>query len=232
MPINCQNVCQLFFFNVYLSANRLILRHLAYTFLILAGICGCRNNTKTTIFPDSCRLSAGDVVFRKGEGMTSRVVILADKEGTYSHVGIVVDSAGMPMIVHAVPGEPDFEGDPDRVKMDTPQKFYSSVSASAGEVCRFRGSPVVARRAAAYAMQVYRRGTLFDHGYDDSDTTKMYCCELVEAAYTYAGTPLTDGNRHSLSFPGMGTYRCMLPSDILQSPRLSRYMAFTGGGKQ
>ena len=197
------------------------MRHLAYTFLILAGICGCRNNTKTTIFPDSCRLSAGDVVFRKGEGMTSRVVILADKEGTYSHVGIVVDSAGMPMIVHAVPGEPVFEGDPDRVKMDTPQKFYSSVSASAGEVCRFRGSPVVARRAAAYAMQVYRR-----------HTPEMYCCELVEAAYTYAGTPLTDGNRHSLSFPGMGTYRCMLPSDILQSPRLSRYMAFTGGGKQ
>lgn len=25
------------------------------------------------------------------------------------------------MIVHAVPDEPDFEGDPDRVKMETPE---------------------------------------------------------------------------------------------------------------
>lgn len=212
--------------------NRLALRHLACTFIILTGFFGCRNNTETAIIPDNCRLSAGDVVFRKGEGMTSRAVVFADKGGVYSHVGIVADSAGIPMIIHAVPGEPDFDGDPDRVKMDTPRKFFSSVNASAGEVCRFRGSPEVARRAAMYAIQVYRRGTLFDHDYDATDTTKMYCCELVEAAYTHAGMPLTDGRKHCLSFPGMGTYRCMLPSDILNSPKLSRYMVFTDGKKQ
>ena len=44
----------------------------------------------------------------------SQAVLLAEKDGAYSHTGIVVDSAGVLMIVHAVPGEPDFEGDEDR----------------------------------------------------------------------------------------------------------------------
>ena len=75
------------------------------------------------IMPDDCTLHTGDVVFRRGSGLTSRTVIALDEKGEYSHVGIVVDSAGVKMVVHAVPDEPDFEGDPDRVKMDTPEQF-------------------------------------------------------------------------------------------------------------
>ena len=78
-----------------------------------------------SILPDDFTLRAGDVVFRRGEGITSRVVLATDANGNYSHVGIVVDSAGSKMIVHAVPGEPDFDGDADRVKMDTPGRFFS-----------------------------------------------------------------------------------------------------------
>ena len=36
----------------------------------------------------------------------------ADRGGSYSHVGMVVDSCGVMMVVHAVPDEPDYEGDP------------------------------------------------------------------------------------------------------------------------
>ena len=71
---------------------------------------------------------------------------------------------------------------PDRVKMETPEKFYSSINAKMGEVKRLRGDTATAAKAARYALEAYRRGTLFDHGYDDSDTTKMYCCELIEYA--------------------------------------------------
>lgn len=203
-----------------------ILRHLAYIIIICASLFGCNRNNRTDIMPDNCRLRTGDIVFRKGNGMNSRFVTFADKEGIYSHVGIVVDSAGTLMIVHAVPDEPDFNGDPDRVKMESPRKFFSSINASAGEVRRFKGASSVARRAAMRAMQKYRQGTLFDHDYDDTDTTKMYCCELVEAAYTHAGITLAGGKRHQLNFPGTKGFKCILPSDIINSPELVKVISF------
>lgn len=116
-------------------------------FVCLAMIlvsCGEREEERS-ILPDDFALCAGDVVFRRGEGITSRAVLATDANGNYSHVGIVVDYAERRMIVHAVPGEPDFEGDVDQVKMDTPEKFFSYKNASKGEVCRLRDSSIAQR---------------------------------------------------------------------------------------
>lgn len=192
----------------------------------LALFAACTGRKAATILPDGCRLKAGDVVFRLGNGLTSRAVLMADGGGTYSHVGIVVDSCGTMMIVHAVPGEPDYEGDPDRVKMETPEKFFISVNASKGEVRRFRGDPAVAEAAARCALSLYERGVLFDHDYDDADTTKMYCCELVEHSYRSAGRPLVGGARHSFSLPGLKPMRCILPSDLRGSDELELIVSF------
>lgn len=179
-----------------------------------------------TIFPAGCELKTGDIVFRRGGGISSHAVMMADRNGRYSHVGIVVDSAGKKMIVHAVPDEPDFKGDPDRVKMETPEKFFSPINANAGEVKRLKGDTIIPLKAAEYAMQTYRRNTLFDHDYDDSDTTKMYCCELVEFAYAKAGLTLAGTERHDISLPGMKKIRCMLPSDICNNKSLKRLLHF------
>ncbi len=161
-----------------------------FTAFMLAS---CGEKEQRSILPEGCELRAGDVVFRRGSGLTSRAVLAADRNGAYSHIGIVVDSCGVMMVVHAVPGEPDYEGDPDRVKMDTPQRFFSSMNARIGEVKRLCGDSATAARAARFAMEVYRRGTLFDHDYDDSDTTKMYCCELVDFVYRKPGGLSPDG---------------------------------------
>ena len=58
----------------------------------------------------------GDLAFRRGTGLTSRVVLAADKSGAYSHVGILKWMDGKWHVIHAVPGEPDYRGDEDRVK--------------------------------------------------------------------------------------------------------------------
>ena len=180
--------------------------------------CGCSDtNTKSPrcILPEGCMLHTGDVVFRCGSGVTSRTVITLDKKGEYSHVGIVVDSSGVKMVVHAVPGEPDYDGDPDRVKMDSPETFFSSVYAQLGEVCRPRDS-LVACRAAEEALKVYHRHTLFDHDYDDSDTTRMYCTELVVHAFHKAGVELVGEERHHFDTPILEV-ECIFPSDLLNS---------------
>ena len=130
-----------------------IIGSFAVALLLVATTFGsCSDNPNkdvSCIMPANCTLHIGDVVLRRGSGLTSRTVLALDEKGEYSHVGIVVDSAGVKMVVHAVPDEPDYEGDPDRVKMDTPEQFFSSVYAQTGEVCRYKDS-LAARKAAAY----------------------------------------------------------------------------------
>lgn len=193
--------------------------------LVLVTLVSCSETGFVSILPEGCSLRAGDLVFRRGNGITSRAVLLADKRGGYSHVGIVVDSCGTMMVVHAVPGEPDFEGDSDRVKMETPEKFFLSVNAKIGEVKRFKGDTATAARAARHAMEIYRRGVLFDHDYDDADTTRMYCCELIEHVYKTAGVSLVGDTRHDILLPGMRLH-CILPSDLCDNDKFESIILF------
>lgn len=178
---------------------------------ILGGCVEQGDGGRSVIVSDSV-LNVGDVVFRTGSGLESHAVLIADPNGEYSHVGIVVDTAGKRMIVHAVPGEPDFKGDPDRVKIDTPEKFFSSIYATAGEVCRQPDS-TIAQRAAQIALQTYRRGVLFDNDYNLDDTSKMYCTELVLYVYSRAGYPIVNVNIHEYNLPLMPE-KVVLPSDL------------------
>lgn len=193
--------------------------------LALVVFVSCSGTGFVSILPDGCKLKAGDLVFRRGNGITSRAVLMADQRGGYSHVGIVVDSCGKMMVVHAVPDEPDYEGDIDRVKMETPEKFFLSVNAKIGEVKRLKGDTATAALAARYAVEVYERGVLFDHDYDDTDTTEMYCCELVEHVYKKAGLSLAGDTRHDILLPGMRLH-CILPSDLCDNERLESIISF------
>ena len=177
-----------------------------------------------TILPDGLELAEGDIVFRRGTGLMSHTVVAADG-GKYSHMGIVVDSAGVKMGVHAVPDEPDFPGDVDRVKMELPSKFFSTFNAVMGEVMRHKDKKV-AEVAAREALKLYRRGILFDHDYDDSDSTKLYCSELVEMAYLGAGVSLAEERRHDFIVPGFHFEHVIMPTDIYESSMIRTISRF------
>lgn len=188
-------------------------------------ITSCGVKTERTLFPEDLILEPGDIVLRCGSGITSRAVLFADGDGSYSHVGIVVDSAGVMMIVHAVPDEHDNKGDVDRVKMDTPEEFFSNIRTSNGRVMRCYDSEKGVT-AAAEAYRIYNHGMLFDHDYDDRDTTKMYCCELVEYAYNKAGMTVVDSVRHDVNLPVFSFDHVMLPSDFVNSRHLTTIITF------
>ncbi len=160
---------------------------------------------------------AGDIVFRKGTGIASQAVVNLDHGGTYSHVGIVILREGVPMVAHAVPGEPDFDGDPDRVKLDSIDVFFAPDRACEGAVMRHSDSTVAARAAQA-ALRAYERHTPFDHDYDDNDTTRLYCTELVTFAYDRGGGALAVG-QHAVNLPGV-TGAVTFPSDLAACPSL------------
>ena len=87
----------------------------------------------------------------------------------------------------------------------------------------------MAAGSARKALEIYRRGVLFDHDYDISDTTKMYCSELVELAYSTHGISPAEGRRHNMGFPGMKLKNVILPSDYLKSHHLHMVEHFQDG---
>lgn len=192
--------------------------------VMLTGACR-KQPALQSILPQHTQLKAGDVVFRQGNGLTSRAVRAADADGRFSHIGIVADSAGVLQIIHAVPDEPDFPGDPDRVKMERPERFFRPHYASCGKVMRPRNEQA-AKAAAQKAYEVYARGTMFDHDYNDRDTTQMYCCELIDHCFRAAHYPLIGNERHQYRLPGIDFDHLILPSDFLRSPRLTNVADF------
>ena len=142
------------------------------------------------------QLAEGDLAFRCGRGFMSRAVTAAEDEGLYSHVGIVVRENDKWMIVHAVPEEPDFKGDFDRVKKDEPDVFFSYDRASRGCLVHTGLTDSVmikniCRDAVSYACD----SVLFDNDYDLEDSTMFYCTELVWHLYNKAGIDLSEGRR-------------------------------------
>ncbi len=164
-------------------------------------------------------LREGDIVFRKGGSVVSRMVLYADRSGKYSHIGVVVDNGGELMVVHAVPGEPDYPGDTDRVKMESVEVFFDEERAAAGAVMRPVAGGDTLGSVAKKALELAGRRVLFDHNYDLSDTSKLYCTELVDFVFRHAGIDLPEGRMTHINIPGMvGDY--LLPSDIYESRRL------------
>lgn len=205
--------------------NTIINTHLLLEFIIVAVLlweCSSTPHNKTGFLPTIPKetLRSGDIVFRQGAGLTSRIVQKADKNGVYSHVGIVVrDKYGDYMVVHAVPDEPDYKGDTDRVKLESVDDFFGNGKAICGAVMRVDVDSAKAARAATYALNIFQQNTLFDHQYDLSDTTQMYCTELVYFVYKKEGVTLADTEK-TLVIPIINK-KCLLPGDLLEGNHLS-----------
>mgnify|MGYP000979477423 CR=1 FL=1 len=186
--------------------------------LCLSFLLSCKEaRHQDFLFPEHL-LREGDLAFRCGRSMASNTVLAADAGGEYSHVGIVVKQNDTFKIIHAVPDEHDNEYDVDRVKMDDIQTFFSPEKSIYGAIMRVNDS-TIATTAAHRALQIIEQGTLFDHNYDLSDSSKMYCTELIYFVYKEAGIDLTEGRRSNVKLPVVsGTY--IFPSDIQKNSSL------------
>lgn len=202
------------------------IRRAALLTALAATLISCHDRkAPQDILPESYRAMDGDIALRKGTGLTSRAVMMADGGSDYSHCGIVAVRGNRVTVIHAVPDEPDFEGDVDRVKAEPIDEFYSGIRASKGCILRC-SDRAAAARSARKAEEIFRRNTLFDHRYDLADTTEMYCSELVEAAYAASGIGLSEGRRHNIELPGLKFRNVILPSDFLKSSHLRQVAVF------
>ena len=200
---------------------------LKYRFILLLLSCAiviaCEDSSQKTIIPRECEFQEGDIVFRRGKGFESKAVLYADG-GLYSHVGIVVDYQGKKMIIHSVPWEQEHKDDEDKMKMDSIEGFFSHERAVVGAICRPIDS-LVCKQSAKYAIELFHNGILFDHDYDSSDTSKLYCTELLTFIYKKCGRKLVESDGHDVNFP-LIKHKVILPSDIYNSKQLKLIRKF------
>jgi uncharacterized protein YycO len=162
----------------------------------------------------------GDLVLRCGYGAESRVVTEAS-QSIYSHIGILhYDTlTAQWQVIHAVPGEAE-EGQPEWLKAEPIEDFYAYDRAICGAWMRVDCSDSIAAEAARYALQKVAEHVEFDNDYLLSDTTQIYCTELVWQAYLHQGIDLSEGHRQEVPSLFSKDGACIFPCDIEKSSKI------------
>lgn len=175
-----------------------------------------------TIYPPVDSLHSADLVFRLGRTLQSEAIAAgADHTARYSHIGIIIRQANNLSVVHI---EPCRDGD-ERVKCETLEDFFAYDKAMSGAIVRIKNLTAEQRNQIQQAVISAATSPIsFDHDYRLSDTTRMYCTELTEWAYSKADITLSEGRCHRLP---LASEPVILPQDILERADVVGIWGFT-----
>ena len=183
-------------------------------------LCGCAEHYDIVEVTGQEDFREGDLVLRCGYGAESKVVTEAS-QSIYSHIGILhYDKlTAQWQVIHAVPGEAE-RGEPERLKAEPISVFYAPDRAIRGAWLRVNCPDNIADEATRYALQKVTEQVEFDNDYLLSDTTQIYCTELVWLAYLHQGIDLSEGHRHEVPSIFSKDGACIFPCDIEKSTKI------------
>ena len=127
------------------------------------------------------RPRAGDVVFRASADVIGDAIrARSGAAGRFSHVGVVVDLTGTPMVLDVSPFGTG------HVKLSAIAEFVAEPTTSRVDIMRPKLLPnIVALNAEATA--IVRHHVPFDYTFDTADDRALYCSELVYKVLRKAG---------------------------------------------
>ena len=205
-------------FSLFFRTFGAIMVKLTELLLLMAVLlCGCAEHHDRVVL-------TGQEDFR--EGAESRVVTEAS-QSIYSHIGILhYDTlTAQWQVIHAVPGEAE-EGQPEWLKAEPIADFYAADRAFCGAWMRVDCPDSIAAEATRYALQKVAEQVEFDNDYLLSDTTQIYCTELVWRAYLHQGIDLSEGHRQEVPSLFSKDGVCIFPCDIEKSSKLTYVKPF------
>lgn len=176
------------------------------------------------------RIHSGDILVSRGGVPTSALIARGnDYPGNFSHVALVyVDvRSGQASVVEAhiergvaVSSLPDYLRD---------VKLRVMVLRLRADLPRLAADPMLPHEAAAAAWEAARRHHIpYDFEMDVADHSRLFCSEVVSAAYEKAGVTLWMGLSH-ISSPGLAAWLASFgvrhfetqePSDLEYDPQL------------
>ena len=195
--------------------------------LLTVLLLSCQDNSESTggLTVPIEMLRNGDLAFRCGTSLESRLITSLDnKNGPFSHIGIVANIDGQWFVIHAVPGESP-QGEPDVVKIDSIHEFYRNDRAKIGAIMRVTDDSAKCSSAVSYALWAAKAKKRFDSDYVWNDTTSLYCTEFVQQAYLHAGIDLAKDHRTEVGAALFkGSY--VLPQDIASNDSIRKICNF------
>lgn len=129
----------------------------------------------------------GDIIFRRGRSLESQAVLLYDNEKAFSHVGMICNLQGKPMVIHAVPSK---NHQNEWVKLENISTFLSSKNASQFAIYRPNISTKQKQKVVQKAYSFYEQKVVFDNEYNLISDQQMYCTELIIKAFGYSNIDL------------------------------------------
>ncbi len=135
-------------------------------------------------------IKGGDLLFRRGHSFSSRVVLMADIKGSYTHIGLVVDVGDSLMVAHT---EPD--GDNSFLKIEPLEGFFSKDKSVKGAICRFKLDTLQLAKVNKRALELCRKKVMFDGEYNTESQAQLYCTEFVWDVFKVLGWDITNGRR-------------------------------------
>lgn len=183
--------------------------------LALLGCGGSENVSRELLQITESDIHSCDLVFRLGRSIESSIIAA---NGSYSHIGVVVETDSGLQVAHI---EPSREG-VEQTKYETLSEFFRSDRAAAGCVVRVEELDSLQRTSIENYLLSCRNVT-FDHDYMLSDTTQMYCTELVWRSFLAAGVDLSTGTRRKLP---LAREEVILPTDIFANGNLTKVWSF------
>lgn len=185
--------------------------------LALATLSCDKKSPRTPTKPEipTTEIRSCDLVFRLGRSIESSVIA---SQGNYSHIGVIIERDSALLVAHI---EPSREGS-ELTRYESVEEFFHPDRASAGCVMRIDKLDSVQRhKIESYLLAC--KDITFDHDYTLSDTTQMYCTELVHRALMTENIDLTHGIRHNVP---LAKEYVILPSDMLSDERLTKVWSY------
>ena len=151
------------------------------------------------------------ILFREGFGLEARLLRDRGRSCPWTHVGVFWGRPGRGVVYHADP----HAGHSGCVTRDSLATFTAPARARSWACYRIVGmeQPDAIKRWCTARMD---EGTQFDHTYDLTDSTKMYCTEYVWRAAIAEDLTLCDGPYTLFRLPIMGPREIMLPEHLFQ----------------
>lgn len=181
--------------------------------LALSVQCSERHASTPPTIPAS-KIQPADIVFRLGRTLQSDAIASHGTSG-YSHIGIVVDSDSTKNVIHI---EPNRQGS-ERIKIEPLAEFFHPNNAVAG--CAMRHNAIgdsLRRSITEYAKTLLLTPITFDHDYQLSDSSRMYCTELVEHIFARSEISLSEEKRIRLP---LAKEPVIMPSAIYENDSLT-----------
>lgn len=194
-------------------------------FIILSLSTGCATRTPKTYptiqIPEADFRSA-DLALRLGRSIESDLIARGgESDNRYSHIGLLIESDSGMIVVDI---EPSTDKESEQIKAQSVGDFFNHEKAIAGAIMRHNGlDSTQINTLKNKAIELLNSSITFDHDYQLSDNSKMYCTELIEVLFNAINISLSENRNRTLP---LAKEPVIMPSDISQNRNLKRIWSY------